>query len=111
EAGREHAREAAPGALSARALIRAVWASVRAGDAYLECLVKEWVRRPGSAASPGGSRLQSMGASSSHSRSSPGSAEGLPPAEGSSSHFSMMVRQWGTPAGARVLLASKPKAW
>ncbi|HLT57952.1 MAG TPA: hypothetical protein VKZ69_04170 [Limnochordales bacterium] len=53
EAGREHAREAAPGAFSARALIRAVWASVRAGDAYLEFLVKEWVRRPGSAASPG----------------------------------------------------------
>ncbi|HEY8497379.1 MAG TPA: hypothetical protein VIK98_10165 [Limnochordales bacterium] len=44
---------AAPVAFSAKALRKAVWASVRASDPYLEFLLGEWARSPGSSASAG----------------------------------------------------------
>lgn len=44
---------AAPVAFSTRVLRKAVWASVWAGDPYLESLLTEWARSPGSSASAG----------------------------------------------------------
>lgn len=53
EVGDEPAAAVPPFAFSKRALLQAVWTSVRSADAYLEFLLKEWVRKAGSRDSAG----------------------------------------------------------